>query len=334
MENVIEATSTKSVFGATSTTDEVLSGINLHGKRILVTGVSAGLGVETARALSAHGAHVVGAARNLTKAKAATAQVRKDASTNGRSFELVELDLANLKSVRACADQLLDRGDAFDAIIANAGVMATPFGKTADGFETQFGTNHLGHFVLVNRIANLIRTGGRLINLTSAGHRRSNVDLDDPNFERTPYDPFVAYGRSKTANILFAVAFDKRHRKNGIRAAAVHPGGIRTEIARYMDPSRLEALIDGINKQFAAEGKPPFEFKTIAQGAATSVWAGVVAPADEIGGRYCENCPVGKIVPDDVPLYVSEGVRGYALDPNNAAALWKKSEELVGESFS
>ena len=176
MTKMVEATS----FGATSTTDQVLSDVNLKGKRIFVTGVSAGLGVETARSLAAHGAHVIGAARDLTKAEAATAQVRKDAAANGGSFELIELDLANLKSVRACADQLLARGDTLDVIIANAGVMATPFGKTADGFETQFGTNHLGHFVLVNRIANLIRTGGRLINLSSAGHRYSNVDLEDP----------------------------------------------------------------------------------------------------------------------------------------------------------
>ena len=185
MTNILEATT----FGATSTTDDVLSGVNLKGKRILVTGVSAGLGVETARSLAAHGAQVVGAARDLNKAKAATEQVRKDAAANGGSFELVELDLANLKSVRACADQLLAKGEPFDVVIANAGVMATPFGHTADGFETQFGTNHLGHFVLVNRIASLIRDGGRLINLSSAGHRYSNVDLDDPNFERTPYDP-------------------------------------------------------------------------------------------------------------------------------------------------
>ena len=182
-------------FGATSTTDEVLSGVNLHGKRILVTGVSAGLGVETARSLAAHGAQVVGAARDFTNAKAATAQVQKDAADNGGSFELTELDLADLKSVRACAEELLANGERFDVIIANAGVMATPFGHTADGFETQFGTNHLGHFVLVNRIAPLIPTGGRLINLSSSGHRFSNVDLEDPNFERTPYDPFVAYGR-------------------------------------------------------------------------------------------------------------------------------------------
>jgi len=322
------------VFGATATTEDVLSGVNLHGKRILVTGVSAGLGVETARSLAAHGARVVGTARDLSKAEAATAQVRSDAAANGGSFELVALDLASLNSVRDCADKLLVNSEPFDVVIANAGVMATPFGHTADGFETQFGTNHLGHFVFVNRIASLIRTGGRLINLSSSGHRFSNVELLDPNFERTPYDPFVAYGRSKTANILFAVAFDQRHRERGMRAAAVHPGGIQTELGRYVDPSHIQKMIDQMNQQLATEGKAPFQWKTIPQGAATSVWASVVAPAQEIGSRYCENCHVGNIVPDHVTISaISEGVRGYALDPNNAEALWKKSEELVGESF-
>jgi NAD(P)-dependent dehydrogenase (short-subunit alcohol dehydrogenase family) len=322
------------VFGTTSTTDEVLSGVNLQGKRILVTGVSAGIGVETARSLAAHGAYVVGAARDLRKAEAATAQVRQDAADNGGGFELVELDLGHLKSVRACADQLVANGKPFDLVIANAGVMATPFGHTVDGFETQFGTNHLGHFVLVNRIASLLRSGSRLINLASSGHRYSNVDLDDPNFERTPYEPFLAYGRSKTANIHFAVAFDERHRQRGVRAAAVHPGGIQTELARHLDPSRIQSIVDQLNQQLAEEGKPPFQFKTIPQGAATSVWSGVVARADEIGGKYCENCHVGHIVADDVTISaISEGVRGYALDSKLAAALWKKSEEMVGEAF-
>src|SRR5882724_1673975 len=322
------------VWGATSTADEVLAGIDLHGKRILVTGVSAGIGVETARALAAHGAQVTGAVRDLEKAAAATAQVRKDAASDGGSFELVALDLASLKSVRACADELLARGKAFDVVIANAGVMATPFGHTLDGFETQFGTNHLGHFVLVNRIAKLIRAGGRVITLASAGHRYSNVDLQDPNFERTPYEPFVAYGRSKTANILFAVAFDQRHRGRGVRAAAVHPGGIQTELGRHMDRSQLQSVIEQLNKQLAAEGRPPFQYKTIPQGAATSVWTAVVASPEQIGGRYCENCHVGQIVADNATISaISEGVRGYALDPNNAEALWKKSEEMVGENF-
>lgn len=321
-------------FGATSTTDEVLSGVDLRGKRILVTGVSAGLGVETARSLAAHGAHVVGAARDLTKAQAATTQVRKDAAAVGGSLELIELDLADLKSVRACADQLVKKSQPFDVIIANAGVMATPLGRTVDGFETQFGTNHLGHFVLINRIASLIRNGGRLINVSSAGHRYSNVDLDDPNFEKTPYEPFVGYGRSKTANILFAVEFDRRHRDRGVRAAAVHPGIIETELIRHMDPAWLRSRVNEINQQRADAGKPPLQRKSVQQGAATSVWAGVVAPADEVGGRYCEDCHVGAIIPNDLPIgAMTEGVRAYAVDPKTAVALWKKSEQMVGESF-
>ena len=322
-------------FGATSTTDEVLSGINLKGKRIVVTGVSAGIGIETARTLAAHGAHVIGAARDLKKAEAATAHVRKDAEANGGSLELIELDLGSLKSVRAAADKLVAKGEPLDIIIANAGVMATPFGHTADGFETQFGTNHLGHFVFVNRIAPLLRDGGRLVNVSSAGHRFSNVDLDDPGFERTAYDPYAAYGRSKTANILFAVEFDKRHRTRGIRAAALHPGIIKTELARYTDPAAIEKRIQQINENLKAEGKGPLQWKTLEQGAATSVWTAVVAGADEVGGKYCEDCHVAKPMRDNIDniAAASEGVRAYALDPANAAALWKKSEELVSETF-
>jgi len=318
-------------FGATSTTDDVLSGKDLSEKRVFVTGVSAGLGVETARVLAAHGATVVGAARDLAKAKRATAEVRAQAAIRG-GLELVELDLASLQSVRACADALLADGRPFDVVIANAGVMRTPFGRTGDGFETQFGTNHLGHFVLVNRIASLIAPGGRLVNVSSSGHRYSDVDLDDPNFERTPYDPMIAYGRSKTANILFAVEFDRRHKTRGVRATAVHPGGIKTELDRHMAPGELENLVAQINAQLAAAGQPPFQFKTIPQGAATSVWAAVVAPAEDVGGRYCENCQVSEIT-EGLISPVSPGVRPYALDPEHAKALWSRSEELVGERF-
>src|SRR6201996_514451 len=253
-------------FGATSSTDEVLEGVDLSGKRILVTGVSAGLGVETARTLAAHGAQVVGAARDLKKAEAATEQVRTQAA-HGGGLELVELDLASLASVRACAETLISKGEPFDLVIANAGVMACPKGLTSDGFETQFGTNHLGHFVLVNRIVSLLKPGSRLVNLSSAGHRFSDVDLEDPNFEHTPYTEFGAYGRSKTANILFAVEFDKRHGARGLRATAVHPGGIQTELGRHLDPSVIQSLIDQVNASNAASGKPPFQWKTILTGA-------------------------------------------------------------------
>ena len=164
--------------------------------------------------------------------------------------------------------------------------------------------------------------------------RSANVDLQDPNFERAPFDPFIAYGRSKTANILFAVAFDQRHRGRRVRAAAVHPGGIQTELARHMGRDLEENWARQLSKELVAEGKPPFEFKTIPQGAATSVWTAVVASPEQIGGRYCENCHVGQLVPDNVTISaISEGVRGYALDPSNAEALWKKSEQLVGENF-
>jgi NAD(P)-dependent dehydrogenase (short-subunit alcohol dehydrogenase family) len=318
-------------FGATSTTDDVLAGKGLSGKRVLVTGVSAGLGVETARALVAHGAHVVGAARDIAKAERATSAIHAE-TANGGGFELVELDLASLASVRACADTLNADGRPFDAVIANAGVMRTPFGHTAEGFETQFGTNHLGHFVLVNRIAALIAPGGRLVNVASSGHRYSDVDLDDPNFERTPYDPMIAYGRSKTANILFAVEFDRRHRTRGVRATAVHPGGIKTELGRHMEPDELDKVVAQINAQLAADGQPPFQWKTIPQGAATSVWAAFVAPAENVGGRYCENCQVAQIV-EGLVNPVSPGVRPYALDPERAKALWARSEEMVGERF-
>jgi NAD(P)-dependent dehydrogenase (short-subunit alcohol dehydrogenase family) len=316
-------------FGATSTTDEVLRGINLSGKRVLVTGVSAGIGVETARALAAHGAQVVGAARDLLKAQAATEQVRAQA-TSGGSLELVQLDLASLASVRRCADGLLAAGKPFDVIIANAGVMACPKGTTVDGFETQFGTNHLGHFVLVNRIASLLKAGSRLVNLSSAGHRYADVDLEDPNFEHSPYAEFVAYGRSKTANVLFAVEFDRRHKAKGVRATAVHPGAIQTELGRYMTTEVRDKLIANINAS-QPKGAPPFSYKSIPQGAATSVWAACVADAGAIGGRYCEDCHVAEIA--SAPG-IRAGVQPYALDPQHAQALWQKSEEMVGERFN
>jgi NAD(P)-dependent dehydrogenase (short-subunit alcohol dehydrogenase family) len=309
-------------FGYQSTTDEVLEGVDLSGKRILVTGVSAGLGVETARALKAHGAEVVGTARDLAKAERALREA------GAWPIELVEADLASLESVRRASDQLNADGRKLDLIIANAGVMATPFGHTADGFETQFGTNHLGHFVLINRIAHLIRDGGRLVNLASSGHRFSDVDLDDPNFERTSYEPYVAYGRSKTANILFAVEFDRRHKHRGVRATAVHPGGIMTELGRHQSEDDIQKLLDSSGLDLAT-----FEWKTIPQGAATSVWAGIVAGPDEIGGRYCENCHVTTDITEADISAVSEGVRPYALDPKRAKALWAKSEEMVGERF-
>ncbi|WP_228409525.1 SDR family NAD(P)-dependent oxidoreductase [Radiobacillus deserti] len=315
-------------FNAKSTADQVLSGVDLKGKRFFITGVSSGIGLETARSLVSHGASVVGTLRDIDKSKAITSSVFDAATQGGGSLELIDLDLASLQSVRVCADTLLTNGQQFDAIIANAGVMATPFGRTVDGFEVQFGTNYLGHFALINRIEPLIADNGRLVMLSSQAHRIADVDLDDPNFEQQTYDPFVAYGRSKTATTLFAAEFDKRHRNRGIRAASVMPGNSLTNLPRHFSQEDLQGLFENAGKARAEEGLPPMELKEVAQAAATSVWAAVVADKDEIGGRYLEDCAVAPI--DDSPNPFADGVRSYALDASKAEQLWVKSEEMVG----
>lgn len=315
-------------FGAESTADEVLEGIDLSGKRVLITGVSAGLGVETARSLVAHGATVVGTARDLTKARRALADAFPK-KPGDPPVDLVEMDLASLSSVRKAASELLARGKTFDVIIANAGVMACPQGKTQDGFETQFGTNHLGHFVFVNRLVPLLKRGSRIVTLSSAGHQISDVDIEDPNFERTPYQAFAAYGRSKTANILYAVALDNRLKGRGVRATSIHPGGIQTELGRHLTPELIAQMMARVNRGASGQA-PAFKFKTVPQGAATSVWSGFVASADAVGGRYCEDCHVCE-VNDDTTSRV--GVRSYALNLARANDLWRKSEEMVGERF-
>jgi NAD(P)-dependent dehydrogenase (short-subunit alcohol dehydrogenase family) len=311
-------------FGAQSTTDDVLGGTDLSGRTVLVTGASAGLGVETARALASKGARVIGAVRDLAKGEHATRVVREAAAAGG-SLSLVELDLASFASVRRCADTLVSARKPLDVIIANAGVMACPRGTTVDGFETQFGTNHLGHFLFVNRLVRLLRPASRVVVLSSAGHRFADVDLDDPGFERTEYQPFVAYGRSKTANVLFAAGLDRRLVSRGVRAVAVHPGGIQTELGRHLTPELIAQIMPP-----SRGGAAGFKFKTIAQGAATQVWCAVVAEADTIGGRYCEDCHVAAVTDDPESR---TGVRAYALDTSRADALWTKSEQLVGERF-
>jgi len=268
-------------FRAESTTDEVLEGVDLSGKRILVTGVSSGLGVETVRTLAAHGARVVGTARDLAKAQRALAEVFPQAAKNA-AIDLVELDLASLKSVRKSANELLAQAKTFDVIVANAGVMACPQGKTEDGFETQFGTNHLGHFVFVNKLASLLKPGARVLTLSSSGHQVSDVDLDNPNFVRTEYQPFIAYGRSKKANVLFAVALDRRLRGRGIRATSLHPGGIQTELGRHLTPQLIE---QAMARWRNSRGELTLQFKSVPQGAATSVWCGFVASAEAVGGH-------------------------------------------------
>lgn len=315
-------------FGAKSTADEVLRGVDLHAKRFLVTGVSSGIGRETARALVARGAHVVGTVRNPVQARQATAPVR-DAALQGRgSLELIELDLASLHSVRAAADALLAHAQPFDAILANAGVMATPLARTEEGIEIQFGTNYLGHFALLQRIHPLLRENGRLVALSSQAHRIADIDLDDLNFEHTPYEPWLAYGRSKTATALWAVEFDRRYRNRGIRAASVMPGNSFTGLTAHLSPADLQGLFEAVGKARAEANLPPAELKEIPQAAATSVWAAVVADKEVIGGRYLEDCGVAII--DDTPNPFADGVRRYALDAENARKLWAKTEELLG----
>ncbi len=318
------------IFDEFSTADEVLADRDLSGKRIVVTGVSAGLGVETARALVARGAHVIGTARDLGKAETACIVVRQAAATGGGQLTLVELDLADLASVASASDQLLDMRQPFDAIIANAGVMACPFEHTADGHERQFGTNVLGHYALIARLAPSIQDGGRIVLLSSSGHRYAAFDLEDPNFERSPYDPWVAYGRSKTGDVLLAVAFDTALRGRGIRAVAVHPGGINTELSRHLAGGELAARLAAINAQLASQGKPPFRMKSIAQGTATTAWA-LIAPPNEVGGRYCEDCHVASVVTDEPSRErIGVGVRPYALDPGTADALTLLCARLSG----
>jgi NAD(P)-dependent dehydrogenase (short-subunit alcohol dehydrogenase family) len=307
-------------FGATTTTDEVLEGIDLSGKRFVVTGASTGLGEETTRAVSGHGAAVTMAVRDIDKGLDAAERIRE--SVPGADLTVRELDLASLASVRAFAQEFLAERDRIDVLINNAGVMACPQGTTADGFEMQFGTNHLGHFLLTTLLTPALIAGSpaRVVALSSRGHRFSDVDLDDPGFERTPYEPWVAYGRSKTANVLFAVGFDQRYRDQGVRAFAVHPGGIQTELGRHLTEESINTLVQAM---------PPgqqMEWKTIPQGAATSVWAATSVDLDDKGGLYLEDCGIAEPV-DEV---IVSGVQRYAIDPQRADALWRLSESLVG----
>ena len=304
-------------FGAQTTSYEVLEGVDLTGRRVLVTGASSGLGLGTARVLAEHGAQVVGAVRDVGRARRATEGVA--------NLEFVGLDLASLASVKACAAALVEAGLPLDLVVANAGVMAMPFTRTEDGLEAHLGINHVGHFALIDGLSPLLRAGSRVVVVTSGGHRAADVDLDDPGFERTPYDARAAYGRSKTANILFAVELDRRRRNEGVRAVAVHPGTIDTDLTRHMTPEAKQQSIAQINAA-RPPGTPEFSYKTVDQGCATVVWAGVVAPAEEVGGRYCEDCHVADVVA--IPG-ARTGVRPYAVDPERAKAAWKLSERLA-----
>jgi NAD(P)-dependent dehydrogenase (short-subunit alcohol dehydrogenase family) len=290
-------------FDQDSTTDDVLAGVDLTGKTCLITGASAGLGVETVRALQSVGCEVVGAVRDLGKGHAAL-------SAAGADCDLIPLDLSDLDSVRSAAALIADRLPRIDLLINNAGVMATPLQRTRQGFELQLGTNHLGHFVLTNALRPQLVSGSRIVNLSSRGHVRSGMLWDDPHFrDESGYEKWKAYGQSKTANVLFTVELEKRLSGKGIHSYALHPGVILTELGRHLTAEDSEGL---------AKRLPTF--KTVPQGAATTVYA-ATAP-DLPGGTYLEDCHVAGPVNEDY----SEGVCGWATDPEQAARLWDWSE--------
>lgn len=318
-----------SQFGFASTADEVLENRDLRGRTVLVTGGYSGLGRETARAMAAKGAHVILSGRDATKLDAAADEI---ATATGARIDTLIADLATLASIRAAGEEARERFSHLDILINNAGVMASPLGRTEDGFETQFGTNHLGHFLLTSELMPLLEKGTRqrIVNLSSRGHHFGGVDFDDPNYERRDYDKWRAYGQSKTANILFTRGLEDRFGASGIHAYAVHPGGIQTNLGRHMTEEDREWMMGRIQKLAEANPDAPRQgFKTIPQGAATTVWA---ATADELEGRggvYCEDCHVAAM--DDANP--TGGVRAYALDRADADRLWTLSEQLVGARF-
>lgn len=313
---------TDSGFSASSTTDDVLAGTDLGGRRFLVTGASGGLGLETSRALAAHGACVVMAARDTEKNRTAMAAIR--AEHPDVDLEDLQVDLGSLSSVRAAVARFLSDPRPLHGLVLNAGIMATPQGVTVDGFEQQFGVDHLGHFLLARELLERMveSAPSRVVILSSAGHRMGDVDLDDVNFERREYDPFVAYGAAKTCNVLHAVEIDRRYGERGVRAFAVHPGGIHTELGRHMTPEVIRSLMSRIEESPSA-----LTWKTPRQGAATTVWAATSALLDGRGGEYCEDCDVAPVV-DDASV-TSTGVASRAVDPDRARALWELSSCLV-----
>jgi NAD(P)-dependent dehydrogenase (short-subunit alcohol dehydrogenase family) len=301
--------------GAVATTDDVLAGVDLSGRTAVVTGGSGGLGLETSRSLAARGAHVVVAARDPGRAADAVDAIAEEARVG--SAEAVSLDLTSLASVRAFAEWFADARGSCDLLVNNAGVMATPFERTSDGFELQLGTNHLGHFALtVLLIPALARAApARVVTITSAGHLASDIHWDDPNYVERAYDKWEAYGQSKTANILFTVELERRIGPRGVHAYAVHPGMILTQLGRHLSPDDIRDLVD------RADGALP-PMKSIASGAATTVWAATAPELDGRGGTYLEDC------------HVSDAHAPWALDADAAARLWALSEELTGVRLS
>ncbi len=308
-------------FGAESTTDEVLQGIRLDGKHAFVTGATGGLGIETARALASVGASVTIAGRSAEKIDAALSTLRSEVP--GASFDGQLLDLASLSSVADAAKSFVGRAQPIDLLINNAGVMMCPEGQTADGFETQFGTNHLGHFALTAQLLPALAPGARVVTLSSGAHLRGSVDLDDLNWQSRDYDPNLAYAQSKTANIWFASELQRRH-GDRLLSLSVHPGVIQTDLARHLP----KAVVDGMRASFAEAGIVP---KTVPQGAATTVWAATAAELAAHGGEYLLDCQRTRPTTAEDPR---TGFAPWAYDQAGAEALWPRSEELTGVPFA
>jgi NAD(P)-dependent dehydrogenase (short-subunit alcohol dehydrogenase family) len=299
------------------TTLEVVEGIDLTGKTCVITGASAGLGRESARALTATGAYVILAARNVQALHDAEAWIRTEVPDAATST--AELDLTNLASVRSAAAAIQDLAPEIHVLMNNAGVMFTPLGRTTDGFETQFGTNHLGHFELTRLLTSRLVEGARIVTLSSDGHRMCDVDLTDPNWERRQYDKFAAYGASKTANVLHMVELDSRLRDRGVRACAVHPGVVATSLARHMTREDFASLNNITPAEPDAHRVDVLrDFQMPEQGAATQVWAAVSPDLAGVGGVYLADCRIR----DDVAPYATDRV--------HAADLWELSERLCG----
>lgn len=309
-------------FGLRSTAADVVEGIDLSRKIAVVTGGYSGLGLETVRALAEAGARVIVGAR---RPEAAAADL-----TGIAGIEILKLDLADPASVDAFAVETAAAAPKIDILINNAAVMASDLARDANGHEAQFATNHLGHFRLTARLWPLLRAAGegaRVVVLSSIGHRISGVDFDDIDFERRDYNKWVAYGQAKSANALFAVQLDKLGAPHGIRAYAVHPGGIVTPLQRHLSIEEQVAMgwID-------REGNANPAFKTVEQGVATSVWCATSPMLAGKGGVYCEDCDIAAIWAE--PMNVDTGVRSYAIDRESAARLWAISETMTGVAFA
>ena len=307
-----------------STTDDVLDGVDLSGRRFVITGAASGLGEESTRALAAHGASILMLARDPQKNADAAERVR--AAVPDADVSLDTVDLADLASVRAFADRYLESGRPIDVLMNNAGVMACPFGHTTDGFEMQFGTNHLGHFELTRLLQPAVTAGvdPRIVILSSAAHGICDVDLDDPGFERSEYDAWVAYGRSKSANALHALALSQR--VDGVLSFSVHPGGIMTNLGRHLNDDLMNQMLDRAKQRSAAAGESGgMQFKSIPQGAATQVWAATSMDLVDHNGAYLADCGVG-VVGGNIGR---NGCAPHISDAATAERLWDFSEQLL-----